>query len=339
MKSLQKAPVCQVCSVGTLLTSVYYFWPSARPAQPVGSLAMLVLVALARWRIPLRKTSGLEEPCACVSACAHVSVATQQQPWLLVQAPASFLLLNFHFPATLKGPLAPAYLAGAHWSLCRHSSMFPHQLRGKSSTHWMAHSRPGRCTNHTENTEGSSAESAKAGAPASGGDSRHRRPCSGLSRHHRAFGRHGGLCQGGPAPRRGHRPHHSLQTRQQINRQQWPPKGASRWRSPSAPSEEMDRFQRQCYVYSSGGCVNKSVQGIHRVFWVAAASSRWPLGKAAVRRHRCSTNHCAPCAGPGPGKALCSPGKTVCGSRSFVHINWGTSVPGLIWDPFVLGCV
>lgn len=105
---------------------------------------------------------------ACL--CVHTyPLLPSSQPWLLVQAPVSLLLLDFHFPATLKGPLAPAYPARTCWSLLRHSSMFPHQFRGKNSTYWMAYSPPGRHTNRTENTEYSSAELAQAGAPESAG--------------------------------------------------------------------------------------------------------------------------------------------------------------------------
>lgn len=154
-KRLQKAPVSQVCSVGTLLNSIYYCWPLTRQSQPVGSLAMLVLVALAGWMIALRKTWGLEERYVCMSVHGHTSIATQQQPWLFCKLPHPFLLLNFHFPATpLKRPLAPEYPAGACWNLLRHSSMFSYQFKGENSTYWMAHSHPGKLTNHTENKEG-----------------------------------------------------------------------------------------------------------------------------------------------------------------------------------------
>lgn len=152
--------------------------------------------------------------------CAHTCpLLPSSQPWLLVQAPLSLLLLNFHFPATLKGPLAPAYPARTYWSLLRHSSMFPHQFRGKNSTYWMAYSPPGRHTNRTENTEGSSAELAQAGAP-----ERLSHHCSHSRPRHRAVT--ADCAQGGPVPWGGHCPWCSLQTWQQINRLQRSPNGA-----------------------------------------------------------------------------------------------------------------
>lgn len=133
VKGLQKAPVSQVCSVGTPVASVYCCWPLASPAQPVGSLAMLVLVAPAGMKDPPEESLGTGGA-VCLRVCEHTSITTRRQPQLLVQAPASFLLLNCHFPATLKGPLAPAHPAGTRLSLLRHASMFPHQFGGKNST-------------------------------------------------------------------------------------------------------------------------------------------------------------------------------------------------------------
>lgn len=132
-KSQQKASVSQVCSVGTPPAPVYCCWPLASPAQPVGSLAMLVLVAPAGFKGPPEETLGTGRA-VCLRVCEHTSITTRRQPQLLVQAPATLLLLNCHFPATLKGPLAPAHPPGTRLSLLRHASTFPHHFGGKNST-------------------------------------------------------------------------------------------------------------------------------------------------------------------------------------------------------------
>lgn len=192
--------------------------------------------------------------------CAHVSIAARQQPWLPVQAPTSLLLLNFHFPATLKGPLAPAYPAGVSSGVppCFLTSsggriaLTEQPLRslvGLQAAGKAARAAPWsrrRSTRVSRGTPGATAPT-QDGASAT----KHRAVTKGCARaalHCDKATDPIAHCRPGSKLTAGNGPRKEVCT------------------SPSALSKELDRFQRQCYVYLYGGCVNKPVQGINWFF-------------------------------------------------------------------------
>lgn len=105
---------------------------SGQPSPARGLTGHTCSVAPAGFKGPAEEGRGTGGA-VCLRVGEHASIPTRRQPQLLVQAPTSFSWLNCHFPATLKGPLAPAHPPGARLSLLRHASTFSHHFGGKNS--------------------------------------------------------------------------------------------------------------------------------------------------------------------------------------------------------------